>query len=94
MTVIRQRFMPVSYTHLDVYKRQIFHSEIRCISVLVVVMSSTERVRRLRQRQRKDSDREELNEFLMNTPFSSNTIEDEKMCVFQNKKKRNERMLR
>ena len=44
--------------------------------MLVVVMSSTERVRRLRQRQRKDRDREELNEFLMNTPFSSNTTED------------------
>ena len=40
---------PVSYTHLDVYKRQ----------VLVVVMSSTERVRHLRQQQRKDRDREE-----------------------------------
>ena len=48
---------PVSYTHLDVYKRQ-----------------------------RKDRDCEELNEFLMNTPFSSNTIEDEKICMFQNKK--------
>ena len=55
----------VSYTHLDVYKRQ---------------------VRRLRQRQRKDKDREELNEFLMNTPFSTNTIEDEKSCMFKNKK--------
>ena len=45
--------------------------------------SSTERVRRLRQQQRKDRDREELNEFLMNTPFSSNTTEDEKIRAFQ-----------
>ena len=41
------------------------HISVYC-SVLVV-MYSNERVRRLRQRQREDSDREELNEFLMNT---------------------------
>ena len=68
------------------------HISVYC-SVLVVVMSSTERVRCPASTTRKDADREELNEFLMNTPFSSNTIEDEKICVFQNKKQE-ERILR